>query len=125
MQSPNIIALFLLIIFAASCKPDKSPAPAATSDFMVWGFDSTSYIESGVPDFWHSGALPIMTGNTRVNLFIEILCVGSYILYCYIAIERMHLPLYWAWMSEFVYWGTLFVACLLYLRTGKWRNKSV
>ena len=60
MQSPNIIALFLLIIFAASCKPDKSPAPAATSDFIVWGFDSTSYIESRVPDFWHSGALPIM-----------------------------------------------------------------
>lgn len=65
------------------------------------------------------------TGNTRVNLIIEVICVGSYILYCYIAIERMRLPLYWAWVSEFVYWGMLFIACLLYLRTGKWKNKAV
>lgn len=54
-----LIALFALTIIA-SCKPDKSPTPAEASDFMVWGFDSTSYIESGVPDFWYSGALPIM-----------------------------------------------------------------
>lgn len=65
------------------------------------------------------------TGNTRVNLFIEILCVSSYVLYCYIAIEQMRLPLAWAWASEFVYWGTLFIACTLYLRTGKWRDKVV
>lgn len=65
------------------------------------------------------------TGNTRVNLFIEVLCVSSYVLYCYLVIEQMRLPLYWAWMSEFVYWGTLTIACLLYLRTGKWKNKSV
>ncbi len=65
------------------------------------------------------------TGNTRVNLLIEVLCVGCYIVYCYIVIERMHLPLYWAWASEFVYWGVLVASCMLYLRTGRWRNKVV
>lgn len=65
------------------------------------------------------------TGNTKVNLFIEVCCVLSYILYCTIAIEYMRLPLHWAWMSEFVYWGTLTIACTLYLRTGRWKNKAV
>lgn len=65
------------------------------------------------------------TGNTKVNLFIEVGCVLSYVLYCTIAIEQMRLPLHWAWMSEFVYWGTLTIACALYLRTGKWKGKMV
>lgn len=64
------------------------------------------------------------TGNTLVNLGIEVCCVCSYVLYCYVAIERMRLPLHWAWASEFVYWGTLMISCALYLRTGRWKNKS-
>jgi len=65
------------------------------------------------------------TGNTRVNLLIEVLCVSAYVLYCYVVIERMRLPLAWAWASEFVYWGVLIICCLLYLRSGKWKGKAV
>lgn len=65
------------------------------------------------------------TGNTRVNLIIEIVCVTSYIIYCYVVIERLRLPLAWAWASEFVYWGVLIILSLLYLRTGKWKGKAV
>lgn len=67
----------------------------------------------------------IGTGNTRVNLMIEVLCVTTYIIYCYIVIERMRLPLAWAWGSEFVYWGVLLISCFLYLRSGKWKGKIV
>lgn len=65
------------------------------------------------------------TGNTRINLLIEVFCVSCYVLYCYLIIERMRLPLHWAWASEFVYWGVLLTCCLLYLRTGRWKNKVV
>src|SRR5690606_32295032 len=65
------------------------------------------------------------TGNTRVNLLIEVLCVSAYVLYCYVVIERMRLSLAWAWASEFVYWGVLIICCLLYLRSGKWKGKAV
>lgn len=65
------------------------------------------------------------TGNTRVNLFIEVFCVSSYVLYCYIIIEQMRLPLHWAWVSEYVYWGTLVIVSSIYLRTGRWKNKTV
>lgn len=65
------------------------------------------------------------TGNTRVNLLIEVTCVSCYLVYCYIVIERLRLPLVWAWVSEFVYWGSLFIASYLYLRTGRWKGKAI
>jgi len=65
------------------------------------------------------------TGNTLVNLAIEVTCVLSYLVYCYIIIERMRMPLHWAWGSEFVYWGSLFITSFLYLRSGKWKGKKI
>jgi multidrug resistance protein, MATE family len=65
------------------------------------------------------------TGNTMINLFIEVTCVGIYLVYCYIFIERARLPLAWAWGSEFVYWTTLFIISFLYLRTGRWKGKTI
>ncbi|MCD6062907.1 MAG: hypothetical protein K0R82_818 [Flavipsychrobacter sp.] len=65
------------------------------------------------------------TGNTMINLVIEIFCVGSYLVYCYIVIERLRLPLHWAWGSEFVYWTSLLVTCLFYLRSGRWKGKKI
>jgi len=65
------------------------------------------------------------TGNTLTNLSIEVTCVCTYLVYCYVVIERMRLPLYWAWGSEFVYWTSLVVISYLYLRTGRWKGKRI
>ena len=65
------------------------------------------------------------TGNTLINLTIEITCVFVYLVYCYIVIERMRLPLHWAWGSEFVYWTSLLVISYGYLRTGRWKGKTI
>ncbi len=65
------------------------------------------------------------TGNTKVNLFIEMFCVSCYVLYIYIVVEQMRLSLAWAWASEYVYWGTLVITCGIYLRSGRWKNKAV
>ena len=65
------------------------------------------------------------TGNTGVNLTIEIICVGSYLIYCYFIIERARLGLTWAWGSEFVYWSTLLICGYWYLRSGKWKGKEI
>lgn len=65
------------------------------------------------------------TGNTVVNLAIEVFCVCSYLVYCYIVIQRLRLGLTWAWVSEFVYWSSLLIVSLLYLRTGRWKGKKV
>jgi len=65
------------------------------------------------------------TGNTRVNLLIEIFCVGSYLVYCYFVIERARLALVWAWGSEFVYWTTLLITGYWYLKSGRWKGKEI
>ncbi len=65
------------------------------------------------------------TGNTLVNLTIEISCVGIYLVYCYFVIRLWHSPLYMCWGSEFIYWTTLLVASGLYLRSGRWKGKEI
>jgi len=65
------------------------------------------------------------TGNTLVNLTMEITCVGSYLLYCYFIISQWHSPLYICWGSEFIYWTTLLTASGLYLKSGRWKGKSI
>jgi len=65
------------------------------------------------------------TGNTLVNLTIEITCVGSYLVYCYFIISRWHSDLYLCWGSEFIYWTALLIASSLYLRSGRWKGKEI
>ncbi len=65
------------------------------------------------------------TGNTMVNLAMEMTCVGLYLVYCYIVISRWHSPLYLCWGSEFVYWTSLFIGATWYLSSGHWKNKDV
>ncbi|NCX95028.1 MAG: MATE family efflux transporter [Chitinophagia bacterium] len=65
------------------------------------------------------------TGNTFVNLSIEISCVMLYLVYCYIVIQQQHAPLHICWASEYVYWVSLLIFSFLYLKTGKWKGKSV
>jgi MATE family multidrug resistance protein len=65
------------------------------------------------------------TGNTLINLTIEISCIFCYLIYCYIVVQRMHCSLEWAWASEFVYWNTLLSISFLYLKSGRWKGKVV
>lgn len=65
------------------------------------------------------------TGNTWVNLTIEISCVLIYVLYCILFIQHLKAPLYVAWLSELVYWVGLFVVSALYLRSGRWKGKVI
>lgn len=65
------------------------------------------------------------TGKTLVNLTMEICCVGAYLVYCYIIIERMRSPLWLCWGSEFVYWTSLLLASIVYLRSGRWKGKAI
>ena len=65
------------------------------------------------------------TGNTLVNLTMEITCVGCYLVYCYFIIHQMHSPLYLCWGSEFIYWSTLLTGSVIYLKSGRWKGKEI
>jgi Na+-driven multidrug efflux pump len=61
-------------------------------------------------------------GATGYSLLSECLAVPFYLLYVELVIVRGNMGLTWAWGSEFVYWGVTGLACLAYLRWGRWRD---
>ncbi len=65
------------------------------------------------------------TGNTLVNLAIEMITILLYSLYVYITLEYLNLPITWGWVSEWVYWLSMFSMAFFYLRSGRWKNKVI
>jgi multidrug resistance protein, MATE family len=65
------------------------------------------------------------TGNTSVNLMIELVTIVIYCLYVYLTLEYFNLPITWGWASEWVYWLSMFTMAFIYMRSGKWRNKKM
>ncbi len=65
------------------------------------------------------------TGNTKVNLIIEIIAIAIYTLYIYLVLKVWDLGLVWAWASEFLYWGLLFTLSFFYIRSGHWKKKVI
>jgi len=62
------------------------------------------------------------TGNTRVNLMIEIITIILYCIYIYMVMHVYDLPITWGWGSEWLYWSSILIMSLTYLLSGKWNN---
>jgi multidrug resistance protein, MATE family len=65
------------------------------------------------------------TGNTKVNLMIELITIVIYSIYVYVVLEYLHMPITWGWGSEWVYWISMFSMAFVYMRSGRWRNKTI
>lgn len=65
------------------------------------------------------------TGNTRVNLAIEVFTISLYCLYVWLVLEKWKLPISIGWMSELLYWTGMFLLSYWYLHTGKWKHKKI
>jgi MATE family multidrug resistance protein len=65
------------------------------------------------------------TGNTRVNLLIEFITIVFYCIYVYLTLERWNLSIVVGWMSEWLYWLSLFFLSFAYIRSGAWKGKVV
>jgi len=65
------------------------------------------------------------TGNTVVNLTIELITIFVYSFYCYIVLEYFNLPITWGWASEWVYWICMFSMAYFYIRSNRWKRKEI
>jgi len=65
------------------------------------------------------------TGNTRVNLMIELVTIVVYCAYVFLVLEYWNLSIGWGWVSEWVYWISMFSMAFFYMRSGKWRGKNI
>jgi multidrug resistance protein, MATE family len=63
------------------------------------------------------------SGNPRVTLFIEFLCITMYCIFVYLVLDKYFLSITYGWMSEWVYWICMIVPSFLYMRSGRWKNK--
>jgi putative MATE family efflux protein len=65
------------------------------------------------------------TGNTKVNLVIELVTIVLYSIYVYFVLEYWNLSITIGWISEWIYWLTILIGAYLYFRSGKWKNKVI
>ena len=65
------------------------------------------------------------SGNTLVNLSIELITIILYSVYVYVVLEYLNLPITWGWGSEWVYWMSMFTMAFFYIRSGRWKGKKI
>ena len=103
----------------------------------IYGQDA-SFLAAGIPVFRVvSIAMFIMsfatiwlnavtgTGNTRVNLLIELVTIVFYSIYVYLVLEVWQCSLVVGWMSEWLYWLCMFTMSYFYMRSGRWKGKVI
>jgi multidrug resistance protein, MATE family len=106
--------------------------------FLSFFIESRGFVDEGIPVVYVvSIALLLMsfgtvwlnavtgTGNTAVNLFIELITLVLYTFYVYFVLEYWNMPITWGWASEWVYWLSMFTMAFIYMRSGRWRNKKM
>ncbi len=65
------------------------------------------------------------TGNTRVSLYVELICLVLYVLYMWWVIWVNGSSVALCWTTEHVYWIIIFIFSYLYLRSGKWKKRII
>jgi putative MATE family efflux protein len=100
--------------------------------------DNESFIREGIPVIRVvSVAIMLMsfstiwlnavtgTGNTKVNLLIEFITIVVYCIYVYLVLEKWNKSITAGWMSEWLYWLSMFSMSYLYIRSGHWKKKEI
>jgi len=65
------------------------------------------------------------TGNTRINLLIEAVTIFIYCFYVYFTLEKWQMSIVVGWISEWVYWLSIFIQAFFYIRSGRWKGKVI
>lgn len=67
----------------------------------------------------------IGTGNTRTVFVLETIALIIYLGYCTLVCTILKADITVCWTAEHVYALAMLVLCGLYLRSGRWRGKTV
>ena len=136
-RQESVLPLIKRIIFlsAGSSLIIFFPIQLFTKEILSLFNENAAFIELGIPVLRIVGfAILLMsvaticlnsvtgTGNTRVNLMIEIITIILYCFYIYTVMHVKNLPITWGWASEWLYWSSILIMSLIYLLSGKWNN---
>ncbi len=65
------------------------------------------------------------SGNTRFTLFIEITSIVVYLSSAYLFLKVWNWEIYYVWLVEYVYFGTIALLSLIYIKFFNWKDKVV
>jgi MATE family multidrug resistance protein len=65
------------------------------------------------------------TGNSKVTFLIELGAIILYCVYVYLVLEVARLSIIWGWMSELLYWTSMFTGSFLYIRSRRWTSTII
>lgn len=65
------------------------------------------------------------SGNTKATFYIEVISVAIYLFSAYLFIKVFHWDIYWVWTVEYVYFITMGLLSVGYLRLFDWKTKSI
>ncbi len=65
------------------------------------------------------------TGNSKFNLVTELFAISLYVIYVYLVLENFNLSISIGWMSEWLYWTSLLLPSLWYMRSMRWKGKVI
>ena len=65
------------------------------------------------------------TGSTKTAFRLELVALAVYMVYCTVIIGIMKSDVAVCWTAEHVYAGMLFICSLWYLKSGRWKNRSI
>ena len=64
----------------------------------------------------------IGSGNSKVSLMIEMICITGYCIYVYLVLEKFHLSIVWGWASEWIYWSVMLISSYLFMKYRNWHK---
>ena len=65
------------------------------------------------------------TGSTKTAFRLELVALAAYMVYCTVIIGWLKMNVAVCWTAEHVYSGVLLICSLWYLRSGRWKNRSI
>ena len=65
------------------------------------------------------------TGSTKTAFKLELIALAVYMVYCTVIIEIMKADVAVCWTAEHVYAGMLLICSWVYMRSGRWKNRSI
>ena len=65
------------------------------------------------------------TGSTKTAFRLELIALAIYMIYCTVIIGIMKFDVAICWTAEHVYSGALLICSWWYIRSGRWKNRSI
>ena len=65
------------------------------------------------------------SGNTLYSMIIELTTVVFYLAACYLFIRVLNFEIFWIWTVEYIYFGTIGIMSIIYLKNSNWKSKIV